>query len=71
MSHFVDIRRNAEVRRSDAIDILIADGDDNHTIIEVRATVLLLNYALIVHLIVCPVCYILWCPQYCHDLHVA
>jgi sterol 14-demethylase len=33
LSHYVDIRRKAEVPNSDAIDILIADGDDNTTII--------------------------------------
>jgi hypothetical protein len=35
LSHYVDLRRKAEVPGSDAIDILIADGADDTTIISV------------------------------------
>jgi hypothetical protein len=36
--HYVNIRRKAEVRNSDAIDVLIADGEDDHGIVEVCAS---------------------------------
>jgi hypothetical protein len=45
--HYVDVRRNADVRNSDAIDALIADGEDNSTIIEVRGIKFLPNHVLI------------------------
>jgi sterol 14-demethylase len=35
LSHYVDIRRKAEAPNSDAIDILIANGEDNPAIIGV------------------------------------
>jgi hypothetical protein len=35
LSHYIDLRRKAEVPNSDAIDLLIADGADNVTIISV------------------------------------
>ena len=35
LSHYVDLRQKAEVPNSDAIDLLIADGTDNVTIISV------------------------------------
>jgi sterol 14-demethylase len=41
LCHYVDLRRKAEVPSSDAIDILIADGDDNITIISVGVILLL------------------------------
>jgi sterol 14-demethylase len=39
--HYVDLRRKAEVQSSDAIDILIADGEDNIAIISVGVILLL------------------------------
>jgi hypothetical protein len=39
--HYVDLRRKAEVPSSDAIDILIADGEDNIAIISVGVILLL------------------------------
>jgi len=43
LCHYVDLRRKAEVPNSDAIDILIADGEDNTTIISVGAILLLFS----------------------------
>jgi sterol 14-demethylase len=38
LSHYVNIRRTAEVPSPDAIDVLIGDGADNTIIVEVRVT---------------------------------
>jgi len=36
ISHYVDVRRKAEVLGSDLIDVLIADGESNSNIVRVR-----------------------------------
>lgn len=46
-SHFVDLRRNASVPSTDPIDLLIAQGHSNETIIGVRTRPVLLNGCLI------------------------
>ena len=40
LSHYVGVRRNAKVPNSDAIDVLIADGLDNATIVGVYLTMI-------------------------------
>ncbi|KAJ6500525.1 hypothetical protein C8R45DRAFT_1092623 [Mycena sanguinolenta] len=35
LSHYIDLHRNSSVRSADAIDMLIADGYDNSTIIAI------------------------------------
>ena len=48
LSHYVNIRRKAETRNSHTIDVLIADGADNATIVEVCVSILLPQWALMV-----------------------
>src|SRR5882762_1194929 len=47
LSHHVDVRRKAKQLTSDAYDVLIAEGEDNATIVEVYVTVTLLSWTLI------------------------
>lgn len=37
LSHYVDVRRKAEVASSDAIDVMIAEGESDNDIIQVRS----------------------------------
>lgn len=75
ISSYVDVRRNADVPNSDAIDVLIADGSDNSTVVGVRVYITLhffwQAWRLIVRLLVHYRCNIRWCQEYGHDLCVS
>jgi len=43
--HYVNVRRDAEMRNSDAIDVLIADGEDNIAIAGVGVILLISRFA--------------------------
>ena len=46
LTHYVDVRREAKVPSLDAIDIMIADGDDNPTIVAVGPIIRLFQFAI-------------------------
>ena len=71
LSHYVDVRRKDNVRNSDAIDVLIADGVDNDNIVGVCMTALVSNYLLIFYFIVRVIYYIRGCDQHWNALFVA
>jgi sterol 14-demethylase len=68
LSHYVDIRRKAQVPSTDAIDVLIADGEDDGTIVEESIVLLFLNTQTYDRSIVCLGCCFRWCYQHGHDV---
>jgi hypothetical protein len=67
LSHFVDMRRKAEIPSLDAIDVLLADGLDDTAILEVCAIAFVSKCTLTIYIIVCPSCYIRRCSQHGND----
>ena len=70
LSHHVDVRRKAKQLTSDAYDVLIAEGEDNATIVEVCVTVTPLSWTLISHVVACVTNHICRRRQHGHDLSV-
>jgi sterol 14-demethylase len=71
LSHYVDLRRKGEMRNSDTIDVLLTQGGDDASIIDVCLTMSHPHCPLMFHFIVYAAYHIRWCRQHCHDGCVA
>ena len=69
LSHYVEVRRKADIPSADAIDVLLADGLENTAIVEVCPYTASPKLSLTCHS-VCASCYILRPCQHGHDLWV-
>jgi sterol 14-demethylase len=70
LSHYVDVRRKAEVQNSDTIDVLLADDGDNAEIVAVCVTIVVSDFRANDHFLVYLIYDICWCHQHGHDLCV-